>query len=519
MGRKQQKIGIGVATYNRLKHLQALIEDIRRFTTVPYDLFVADDGSKDGTADWLQKAGIEYKSGPNRGISYNKNKILYRYGDYQHVFILEDDIRIKKTGWEAFFINAFKKTGENHFPCFPSRRPYSGRTEKHGFQDVILEEIEETSAQILAFTHRVLEEVGGFDMRFFGVGDSHTQLTERIFESGLNKFKYTRLLSDEDYLLYPDDRAPVPEIKTTTPQAEGYSKMNYLIYANIRYYQHNGLETLYSPFCPCLDTFQPEQPFTGIALFISPFQVDNAIPLIEQLSKTCRGKAQILCAIVCSNEAIEKVLRQHHIDYIKTGSFSPTYNKNLLLSKFHNMREVVMLEADIEITDPSWLTSLIDIHRKSGNSFSCLSLLDSSGKPVEQNINSIDFTLRFECKINIPDISIMVFSRKAIEPLGGFSLRLFGHGCEKLDYMVRAKLTEVQGGYIRADLLGDFFEKKIRYTGFTHLKPPLSDVHYRDMRSLANLMTWSQQGFIPFHQPLWNPCGFDSIKTLKIYEG
>jgi hypothetical protein len=181
------------------------------------------------------------------------------------------------------------------------------------------------------------------------------------------------------------------------------------------------------------------------------------------------------------------------------------------------MQDIILLEADTEASDPSWVSAILDIHRKSGNSFSLFSRLDPKGRPLEQTIKTMHFNHKAECDVSVPDVSVMVFSRSSLEVLGGFSLRLFGYGCEKLDYLVRAKMAGVKGGYLTPELLSDFFEKKLRPTGHSHLIAPVRDVHYRDMRSLANLMTWTQQGFMPLHQPLWDPAGFDAIKTLKIY--
>lgn len=52
------KLGIGLVTYNRINYLKTCVERIQKFTTIPYALIVADDGSQDGTADWCNQNGI-----------------------------------------------------------------------------------------------------------------------------------------------------------------------------------------------------------------------------------------------------------------------------------------------------------------------------------------------------------------------------------------------------------------------------------------------------------------------------
>lgn len=88
------KLGIGIITYNRLNTLMKCIERVRRHTTIPYVLLVADDGSTDGTQEWCEAQGIPVVTGSNRGVAWNKNRALYslqKLTDCNAMLLLEDD--------------------------------------------------------------------------------------------------------------------------------------------------------------------------------------------------------------------------------------------------------------------------------------------------------------------------------------------------------------------------------------------------------------------------------------------
>ena len=48
------KTSIVVLTYNQLSYTKLCLESVRRYTNVPYELIVVDNGSTDGTVEWLK---------------------------------------------------------------------------------------------------------------------------------------------------------------------------------------------------------------------------------------------------------------------------------------------------------------------------------------------------------------------------------------------------------------------------------------------------------------------------------
>jgi len=180
-------IGIGICTYNRLKLLKSVISRIQKTGPPSYTLFVADDGSTDGTRTYVESLNIECVSGPNQGIAKNKNKILHRFRDYQFIFIIEDDLELKKSGWHKLFITAHELSGIHHFTFSPPG-PYGSCVMTSNYPSgCIIEHTEQDGGAFAFYTKEVIDVCGGFHPDFVGYGWEHCEFSERIHRAGLTR--------------------------------------------------------------------------------------------------------------------------------------------------------------------------------------------------------------------------------------------------------------------------------------------------------------------------------------------
>ena len=89
-------LDICVITYNRLPYLKKCIWSIIASTTVPYRLFVGDDGSDDGTRIWLQEMvnrKLIYRvmtRNENVGTVRNANELIRETNSKVFVIIQDD---------------------------------------------------------------------------------------------------------------------------------------------------------------------------------------------------------------------------------------------------------------------------------------------------------------------------------------------------------------------------------------------------------------------------------------------
>lgn len=61
------KASIILSSYNNLSALQLSIESLKYQTEKDFEIIIADDGSTDGTVEYLKKEGVKYFSRPNEG--------------------------------------------------------------------------------------------------------------------------------------------------------------------------------------------------------------------------------------------------------------------------------------------------------------------------------------------------------------------------------------------------------------------------------------------------------------------
>ena len=178
-------LGIGIVTFNRLSRLKSTLGAVARHTVMPYHGIVADDGSSDGTCEWLTDAGAPFISGPNKGVAWNKNRALFYLGVVlacDWVIILEDDCSPKLDGWELPVVAATERYG--HIGCID--READMRDLRHvppatPAQPYVCSEM---SAQCNGYSREVLNVVGFMDSRFRRYGHEHVEHTGRLIRAG-----------------------------------------------------------------------------------------------------------------------------------------------------------------------------------------------------------------------------------------------------------------------------------------------------------------------------------------------
>ena len=178
-------LGIGIVTFNRLSRLKAVMEAVARHTVMPYHGVVADDGSSDGTQNWLAEVGAPFISGTNRGVAWNKNRAMFHLGVVlacEWVVILEDDCSPTLDGWELPIVAATERFG--HIGCIDRAadmrdlRHVPVATPSHPYL------CSEMSAQCNGYSREALNVVGFMDSRFGRYGHEHVEHTGRLIRAG-----------------------------------------------------------------------------------------------------------------------------------------------------------------------------------------------------------------------------------------------------------------------------------------------------------------------------------------------
>lgn len=114
--KKNKDIGIGISTYNRPEAFLSCMNSVAKYAPRGAFLFVADDGS---TSDYTMefecaaKNGFRVFRGAHGNVARNKNRLLKAMmnAGCEHLFLIEDDMKIMHEGAFRDYIKGSKKMG------------------------------------------------------------------------------------------------------------------------------------------------------------------------------------------------------------------------------------------------------------------------------------------------------------------------------------------------------------------------------------------------------------------------
>lgn len=117
------KIAFMTKTYGRLDYTKQMYSSLESSTEYPFDWFVFDQGSEDGTVEWLKKLNPKFvKYSPeNVGISKADNTLLDEIakGDYQIVVHVDNDCQFMTGYWLESFVDLWKRNHKLYMSPYP----------------------------------------------------------------------------------------------------------------------------------------------------------------------------------------------------------------------------------------------------------------------------------------------------------------------------------------------------------------------------------------------------------------
>lgn len=111
----EPRVGIFTLTYDRLDMSKASFKSLWETADYPFDHYVVDNGSTDGTVEWLDKYQLEHPSristkkyNKNHGISIASNFALDRLKEYDIIVKVDNDALFLTKGWLKKMVDIWK---------------------------------------------------------------------------------------------------------------------------------------------------------------------------------------------------------------------------------------------------------------------------------------------------------------------------------------------------------------------------------------------------------------------------
>ena len=222
------KLGIGVVTYDRAETAFATAADIRRFTRIPFEMVIADDGSPEGSVDSL-RAVAPVITGRNHGVTWNKNRALHHLLVVKQcdiIILLEDDTRPVANDWERPWIEAADRWGHANLAG-------------HWFLDTVVSGSgspadpflsRNFSGQCTVFSREALNYVGYLDTRYRGFGIGHVDHTTRLARVG-----YGASLDAAQNMLFFLITSDLQIVATESARKEADVQRNHTLYHTLQH--------------------------------------------------------------------------------------------------------------------------------------------------------------------------------------------------------------------------------------------------------------------------------------------
>lgn len=120
---KNPKVAIFTITHDRLDYTKRTWETMKSSTKHPFDWFVFDNGSKDGTDDWISRLGAKWTrvEPSNKGLTVASNACVdeIKKGDYQIIGKVDNDCLFLSQGWLEAMVDLWKRNHLFYMAPYP----------------------------------------------------------------------------------------------------------------------------------------------------------------------------------------------------------------------------------------------------------------------------------------------------------------------------------------------------------------------------------------------------------------
>lgn len=436
-------IGIGILSYNRKSCLERLVNSIKRHTNLlKTTVFISDDCSDNEELveylDELESTNqfIIIRNDVRLGIAGNTNRLLDCLSRFRYGLLVNDDIEVKREGWESFYFKAMQQARMHHFIY---RQPGVYGADRGSMVNIngveCLHCNDKPHGSILAYTSDVFNEIGFFDESFGMYGMEHVDWSRRVYECGLQRPGYYDVNGSDSYFVIHNEASAMDDRVAKLREARDiYNKK----------YENTAI------------AFRVEKSDKVIVPYISyviPFRNIDRTGAIETIVNNVRAQRFPKIDIIMvehdtSRKAEENNLLPVTYEHINSGGrlFNKSMAFNLGVSKVRS-ESVILQDADIMLR-ADYTTQIYNIlkHYHSCHIGKHVVYADQQTSSNIINNQQVLGDLVLNRVVGYFEGGSLACRTSAYWKCGAFNEDYWGYGCEDCDFYARMA-SDLDGYY------------------------------------------------------------------------
>jgi hypothetical protein len=218
-------IGIAITERNRYGSFKKSYDQIVKYLPKGARLVVVDDFSDKP----FKEATFRFET--NVGIARGKNKCIELLEDCEHIFLFDSDTYPLCENWHLPYIESEHKHLMYIFKDFPSGPQLNDSVVEHQDENIIA--YTHPRGCLLYIHNDCIKKVGGMRPEFGIWGIDHVELSERIHNAGLTKFRFMDVVGSEKLIHSMDEHRQV--VTTVKSQQRAIElKKSFEVYEKIK---------------------------------------------------------------------------------------------------------------------------------------------------------------------------------------------------------------------------------------------------------------------------------------------
>lgn len=213
----EQKIGIGITTHNRSGTFSKTFDKLIEFLPSGAVVCVVDDASdKEYVSNLMGSDVLRHRFETNVGIARAKNKcleMLFNAG-CEHFFLFDDDTHPMVDHWWLQYVYSKEHHLMYIFKDFVGGKSPNDMIELYRDNEIVA--YSHVRGCMLYYKRLCLYVAGGMDVSFGKWGHEHGDLSNRIYNYGLTRFRYMDV-PNSNKLFYAGDEQEHGRLVSTVP--------------------------------------------------------------------------------------------------------------------------------------------------------------------------------------------------------------------------------------------------------------------------------------------------------------